>query len=289
MKTILIPVDFSEHSMPTYKFAISLAGTNTNTRLFFLHSFNDQLLIPDSTLNSGFDNDTYMNIQLIEEFKKQAENSMNQLKEEVEKYLTDNSLVNFKVETLVEGGDPGWEITSVRKDIKAELIVMGTQGAGKKGILEGSMAKKIMDKAMTPVIAVPSGVYNNDNLKIMYACSNSSKDYAKIMLLVKLFENIPSKIFAVHFHHEGSNSDDTKQISELKEAFSQEISNNKIHFSLVDTKDFDISLETFVDRNNINAVAFIAHRSNIFKSLFKHKITKSDFFKLGLPMIALHE
>ena len=289
MTTILIPVDFSEHTKPSYKFAISLAGTTKNTRLFFLHSFNDQLLIPDSTLNSGFDNDTFMNMQLIEEFKKQAENNMNRLKNEVVKYLNDNSLDNFKVESLVEGGDPGWEITSVRNDIEAELIVMGTQGAGKKGILEGNMAKKIMDKAITPVIAVPSVVNNNDSLKIMYACNNNNKDYAKIMLLVKLFENIQSEIFAVHFHHEGSSSDDTKEISELKETFSQEISDKKIHFSLVDTKDLYVSLETFVDRNNINAVAFIAHKSNIFKSLFKHKITKNDFFKLGLPMIALHE
>ncbi len=46
------------------------------------------------------------------------------------------------METLVEGGDPGWEIASVCKDIEATLIVMGTQGTGKKGILEGSMAKK---------------------------------------------------------------------------------------------------------------------------------------------------
>jgi len=142
---------------------------------------------------------------------------------------------------------------------------------------------------MTPVIAVPSGIYEYKSLKIMYACNDSEKDYAKIMLLVKLFENIPCEIFAVHFHFESSSSDNTKQISELKEAFSQEISNNKIHFSLVDTKNLDISLETFVDRNKINAVAFIAHKSNIFKSLFKHKITKNDFFKLGLRMIALHE
>jgi len=80
MKTILIPVDFSEHAGPTYKFATRLAGTVEKTRLFFFHSFNDQLLIPDSTLNSGFDNDTFMNMQLIEEFKEQAENNISQLK-----------------------------------------------------------------------------------------------------------------------------------------------------------------------------------------------------------------
>jgi|AntAceMinimDraft_14_1070370.scaffolds.fasta_scaffold15625_3 nucleotide-binding universal stress UspA family protein len=289
MKTILIPVDFSEHAAPTYKFATRLAGTVEKTRLFFFHSFNDQLLIPDSTLNSGFDNDTFMNMQLIEEFKEQAENNISQLKTEVEIYLSDHSLTNFIVETLVEGGDPKWEITSVRKDINADLIIMGTQGTGKKGILEGSMAKKIMDKAITPVIAVPSGKYDHEKLKIMYASNNSDKDYAKIMLLFKLFENLHFEIFVAHFHFESNRHDLINQISELKEAFSKEIIENKIHFSIVDTDNKDISLETFVDSNSINAVAFIAHKSNFFKSLFKHKINKNDFFKLGLPMIALHE
>lgn len=289
MKTILIPVDFSDHAVPTYKFAIRLAGTVSKTRLFFLHSFNDQLLIPDSTLNSGFENDTYMNMQLIEEFKKQAENNMKQLKTEVEIFLSENSLSNFKIETLVEGGDPGWEIKSTSKDIKAELIIMGTQGAGKKGILEGSMAKKIMDKAITPVIAVPIGGYDNDKLKIMYTSNNSEKDYSKIMLLFKLFEYLPSEIFVAHFHFDNNSSDKANQINELKEAFSNEIRENKIHFSIIDTDNKEISLENFVESNSINAVAFIAHKSNFFSSLFKHKINKNDFFKLGLPMIALHE
>jgi len=289
MKTILIPVDFSDHASPSYKYAIRLAGTVANTRLFLLHSFNDQLLMPDPNMDGGFDNDTFMNMQLVDEFRKQAENNMKQLKTEVEKYLADNSLANFKVETLVEGGDPGWEITSVRKEIEAELIVMGTQGTGKKGILEGSMAKKIMNKAMTPVIAVPAGTYDHESLKIMYASNNSEKDFAKIMLLVKLFENITSEIFVVHFQFDDSSTKGIKQIAELKAAFENEITNEKIHFSLVDTNDKENALETFVEDNKINAVAFIAHKSNIFKSLFKPKITKHDFFKMGLPLIALHE
>lgn len=289
MRTILIPIDFSDHATPTYKYAIRLAGTDIKTRLFLLHSFNDQLLMQDSNMDDGFNNDTFMNIQLIEEFRKQAENNMKQLKAEVEKYLAENSLVNFKIETLVEGGDPGWEITSVRKEIEAELIVMGTQGTGKKGILEGSMAKKIMNKAMTPVIAVPAGTYDHESLKIMYASNNSEKDFAKIMLLVKLFENVPSEIFAVHFQFDRESTNDMTHLNKLKETFTFEKIDEKIHFSLVDTNDKENALESFVEDNNINAVAFIAHKSNIFKSLFKPKITKHDFFKLGLPMIALHE
>ncbi|MBC8319760.1 MAG: universal stress protein [Bacteroidetes bacterium] len=289
MKTILIPVDFSNHVTSTYKYAIRMAGCINDTRLFFLHSYNDQLLIPDSGLNSGFDNDAYMNMQLIEEFKLLAENNMKQLKVEVENYLENNQLKNFVVNTSVTGGDPGWEITSVCKNIKPDFIVMGTQGEGKKGILEGSMAKKIMNKVMIPVIAIPLGTKTPDELKIMYTCNNKEKDYSKIKLLMKLFENIPTKIFAVHFHFEANSTDDITEINQIKESFSSERIKKLIHFSLVDTNDKDNALEAFVSHNRINAIAFITHKTNIFKSLFKNQITKHDFFKLGWPMIALHE
>ncbi len=288
MKTILIPVDFSEHSTSTYKFAIRIAGATTATQLTFLHSYNDQLLIPDSGMNTGFDNGAYTNIQLIEEFKQLAENNMVQLKAKVISFLKENKLENISVNTIVTGGDPGWEITSVCNDINPDFIVMGTQGAGKKGILEGSMAKKIMNKARIPVIAVPMGIYNLDEFKIMYASNNSEKDADKIQRLQELFENIPTTIFAVHFLFKGS-TDEEEQASKLKEVFSQDNFKEHVHFSLVDTNDKDDALEAFVDKNKINTIAFIAHKSNIFKWLFKSSISKHDFFKLGLPMVALKE
>jgi len=289
MKTILIPVDFSDHASPTYKLAIKIAGSETNTQLYFLHSYNDQIMIPDSGMNTGFDNDTYVNMQLIEEFKQLAENNMANLKTKVENYLADNKLNNFTIKTMVEGGDPGWEITSVCDDIKPNFIVMGTQGTGKKGILEGGMAKRIMKKALVPVIAVPVGTNSPNELRIMYALNNSDRDFSKIKLLYKLFEYIQVSIFAVHFQLDNKNTENIKHIQELKYSFADELSDNKIDFSLINTNDKTNAMEAFVEYNKINSVAFIAHKSNIFKSLFKHKLSKNDFFNLDLPMIALHE
>ena len=288
MKTILIPVDFSDHSVSTYKFAIEIAGTRNQIKLYFHHSFNDQMIIPDPSINSGFDNDTYLNMQLVEEFRKQAEKSMENLKLEVEDYLKQNQLTNFTIETSVTGGDPSWETRNLCDEIIPEFIVMGTQGNGKSEIFEGSMAKKIMNKATTPVIAVPIGETIHSQLNIMYASNSYEKDYAKIQLLKKMFENIPTKIFVVHFHFEGSRDKNLQLINELEEAFALD-DKQSISFSLVDTSNKDNAIETFTKEHNINSIAFIAHRSNFFSSLFKDTITKHDFFKLGLPMIALHE
>lgn len=290
MKTILLPVDFSEHTSPAYKFVVNLLGDKISVKLLFVHSYNDQILVTDTGIGGTFENDAFMNVQLIEEFKQQSEHNMQQLKSEVENYLTGQKLTNFTVETRVSGGDPEAEVEEVCSEVIPDLLVMGTQGQGKKGFLAGSMAKKIMNKVNIPVIAVPSVVKIKREFRIMYASNNNDRDFAKLQLLLKLFENINTKIFAVHFHYQG----DTKNIGaahieELKEAFSMERLQEKINFSLIDTDDYEEAIDAFVSQYKINAVAFISHKKNFFSSLFSKKISKNDFFNLGLPMVALHE
>lgn len=289
MNNILIPVDFSDHTTSTYKFAIAITGKNKETQLTILHSYNDQLLIPDSSLNTGFDNSAYANIEIIKELQQLAENNMKKLNSDIERYLDENKLSGISISTIVTSGDPEWEITKICDKIKPDFIVMGTQGVGKKGILEGSMAKKIMNKAIVPVIAVPEGNYNTNNLRIMYASNSSKKDITNIHYLLNLFENLPTSIFAVHFQLERDNYNDINRIDELKEAFTRERIMKQVHFSLIDANNKEDALEAFVEHNDINIVAFIAHKSNILSWLFKSKITKHDFFKLRLPMVALHE
>ncbi len=289
MKTILLPVDFSDHSITTYKYAIKIAGNEVPARLLLQHTVSDQIAIPDSELDGGFDANITLNMRLFDEFKKQSEKEMELLVNEVNDYLKDNNFTNFSIESRISTGIPSFDITDICYEIKPEFIVMGTQGAGKKEFFEGSTAKKIMNKANIPVIAVPKQDTEHDNLRIMYASNNDKLDYSKIHLLIKLFENVPSEIYVVHFHFDGNRDEDTRIIKELKEAFVREKLIQHLKFFIVDTSDKENALERFVFDNSINSIAFIAHKSNIFKSLFKDKITKHDFFKLGLPMIALHE
>ena len=220
MKTILLPVDFSDNSVSTYKYAINLAGTNTPTLLHFHHSYNDQIAAPDPGISSGFDNESFLNMQLIEEFRKQSLSNMNKLISTVKSYLAENNITNFSIESSVDGGDPDWEILSISKEIKPEIIIMGTQGAGKKEIFEGSVAKKIMNKAKVPVIAIPIGSHYLDReINIMYPCNNREKDFMKINLLFTIFRNIPIKIHVVHFHLEGGTDKNLESVSELQNAF----------------------------------------------------------------------
>ncbi|MCF8349048.1 MAG: universal stress protein [Bacteroidales bacterium] len=288
MKTILIPVDFSDNSLITCKYAIKIAGQNHLTKLHLLHIYPDQLMIPDSSFPSGIDSDAFMNVQFIEELRNQSEESMKSLVSDLEKIVAESKQSNLIVTHSITGGDPEWEIRNACEELKPEIIVMGTHGTGKKGFLEGIMAEKIMDHTTVPVIAVPASVKNCNISNIMYASNGSEKDYAKIKLLLKLFEETAITISVVHFLLENK-AKDKDFMRNMEDTFMREGLNNQVHFFSVDAVDKQEALNTFVVHQHIDTIAFIAQKSNLFKSLFSNKLDKKDFFKLELPMLALHE
>jgi nucleotide-binding universal stress UspA family protein len=59
------------------------------------------------------------------------------------------------VEHRLEEGEPAAQILRVAKETKAGLIVMGTHGrTGLERILLGSVAEKVLRKAVCPVLTV---------------------------------------------------------------------------------------------------------------------------------------
>ena len=287
MKKILIPVDFSDHTAPTYKFAIKIGGDTDKIELTLLHSYNDQIIIPDPGLSMGLDNESYISVELIEEFKKVADANIDKLKTEIIEYLSSQKLNNYTINTIVEGGDPSWEISNTCSEVKPDLVIIGMQGAGKKGFLDGNMANKIMSKAKLPVLAVPYDWTIDSTLKMMYPSSNPENDYHKIRELFNIFKKLSIKIFAVHFILSGS--DIGYDSVDFEKEFSKEIDENTFQYSLVKTDNKNETLKSFVADNNINIIGFTAHKTNFFSSLFKHGLSKHDFFMLNLPMVAVHE
>jgi len=289
MKTILIPVDFSDNSLITCQYALRMVDPAVPTTLHLLHIYPDQLMIPDSSFPSGIDSDAFMNVQFIEELRHHSEESMKELLKKLEQLIAEKKIDNLIVTHKISGGDPEWEIRNQCEVMMPEFIIMGTHGTGKKGFLEGIMAEKIMDHANVPVIAVPANTQKCTIQRIMYASNGSDKDFGKIKLLQSLFKPNDVEIFVVHFALKNDKESGQSFMNDLKEAFTMEQSSSTLHFVTVEASDKQNDLEVFVKENNIDTIAFISHKTNIFKSLFSNDITKKDFFKLGLPMLAMHE
>jgi hypothetical protein len=214
---------------------------------------------------------------------------MADLVKDVNAYLEEKKVTTITLSHTITGGDPEWEIRNLVEDLKPDIIVMGTNGTGKKGFLEGSMAESIMDHASVPVISVPANIQNCQIRNILYASNGSENDYAKIKLLLTLFKETQVNISVVHLVLESKKDQGAAFMAALKEAFLLEKLSDQVRFYLIDADDKYEALETFVKHQQIDIIAFISHKSNIFKALFSQKLSKKDFFKLELPMLAMHE
>ena len=288
MKTILIPIDFSDGSMTSCRYALQLLG-NEPAEINLYHIYNDQIMIPDSSFPSGMDTDAFFNSDVIIALKQQADENMKDFKTDVRKYCSDHSY-QVKIKHTLEGGDPQWEITEATEELHPDLVVMGTRGQGNKGFLEGSMAEKIMNKAPVPVLAVPED-YTDFRLKnIMYPTNFNKLDIYTLERLLKLLEHHTFTLHVCHFSPDKDDNEINILMDELERAFETEAKKGIMKFSIIKSGNELEALKTFTEYHAIDLIAFLSEKKHLIKDLFTtHDFHKKDFFNLELPMLAIHE
>ncbi|MBU8912193.1 MAG: universal stress protein [Desulfobacterales bacterium] len=134
IKTILNPVDGSDHSIRSTEYAIKLAKL-LDARIVLLHC------------HARFP------IVLAEPYFQQAINEINKASEElVEPFITMLEQGEVKFEARILEGAPGNRITDVSKIEKIDLIVMGSRGVTNfTGLFLGSVAHQVLHKSECPV------------------------------------------------------------------------------------------------------------------------------------------
>jgi nucleotide-binding universal stress UspA family protein len=140
LKTILHPTDFSPRSEYAFRLACSLARDH-GARLIVLH-----VVTPPPAVSYGemiLDTDTAAQVE-------QFWQTLRQIKS------PDPAV---QVEHQLEEGFPASEIIRVAKEVKCDMIVLGTHGRSGLGrLLMGSVAEQVVRKAACPVLTVKGPV-----------------------------------------------------------------------------------------------------------------------------------
>jgi len=290
MKTILVPVDFSDSTITTCQYAMKLVGKEKG-KLFLFHIYPNQLIVADSSFPSGIDSDTFISAEYINELRHQADLNMKELVKKIKMLIPELQHGNLTIESMVTGGEPEFEIKQICHDLNPDLIVMGTRGEGKKGFLEGSMAEKLMTATKIPTVAVPDSFKETRMHKIMYAMNFNEHDINSIETLLNLYNQIKIELKIIHIEldEEGGEKDEKEMMENFKQTLLNAYPDIKFSFHILTGTDKSAALRNAVDEFQIDLVAFIAHKTNFFQNLFSKNIHKKDFFKLELPMLALHE
>jgi len=142
VKTILVPVDFSEHSKRALESAKTIAD-KFGASLHLLTVIPDPFVLP----NPG---SWYVPLppNYISGLRQDAEAHLGEL-------VTADERTRFHAELAVALGDPRDEILDYAKRLSIDLIVMGTHGRGgvARAVL-GSVAEKVVRGAGCPVLVV---------------------------------------------------------------------------------------------------------------------------------------
>ncbi|HJW15889.1 MAG TPA: universal stress protein, partial [Flavisolibacter sp.] len=138
MKKILVPIDFSASSRAAEEYAASLAKI-TGAEIFLLHVYLE--FIPAAI---GPEPWLYTETEQHEKNRERVDKEVRHLKE------------NYGVEVRgdIEIGYTGDTISSIAKQLHADLIIMGMKGESRSKVW-GSATIKTIRKTEVPVLVIP--------------------------------------------------------------------------------------------------------------------------------------
>lgn len=146
IKSILIPIDFSENARIIADSAIYVAG-KFKAKLFFV------FVVQDFEDYTGFMTPPVNMLNLKEEIFESAQQQMNTFMDEIAKKCSDLGIPSVDGKILT--GDIAEEIMQYGTSNKCDLIVMGTHGyKGFERIIFGSVADKVVKNACCPVMTI---------------------------------------------------------------------------------------------------------------------------------------
>ena len=286
MKRILVPVDFSSHTDISCHYALSVAKV-TGAEIILFHSFFDQIYFSDGGFTTGFESGILLTDEIILDFYRQKELKLNQIAEEMKTSLSPSERNSLNITCRMESGDPEVQILNAIHKLEPDLIVMGSGGMGKKRILSGSVARRIIDNTNIPVIAVPDLEEVRRIRNVVYMTTFNPADSDVITEIDTILAPFHVSIFCLHLTGDEDIPAVQQNIKNLADSPLLKKLEGRISFHILDHDDQQETLRNFIVEHEIDLIAFIPHKRNILKSIFFQGITKEDLFLNSIPIMSI--
>ena len=274
MKNILYPTDFSENSLQALPYALDVALLlGANLTLFNAYS------LPYSKSN--------LLVSMTERMKKDAENDLKKLADDA---LAKERYRNMTINCIARSGALVSQIPLVVKDLKIDMVVMGTKGAsGLKEIFIGSNTLEVIHLTHCPVLAIPEEAQNTKVNKI--AMATDLKKVSENDQLKPLFEMAKICRASIEFVHiirpkEKANSEERAAQLLVLEEMAGEIQTS-VHMATND--DIIDGLSNYIDELKPDMLGMLSRKHSLFERLFQKSITNKLSFRTKIPLLVLDE
>ena len=277
-KRIFVPLDFSACASNALSQALVLA-LRTGAEVVIFHAVHIPMMTSDKIPPS------------ILEMENEAKAELSLWAEEIRTWLAANALEPLNVSTMFKTGFPAEEIIAGAKSSHADLIVMGTQGAGRvEAFLLGSNASTVIASASCPVFAIPENhlLYQLD--KLVFGTDLEVIDPHALGLAAQLAGVLDADLELLHIFSPGE-AIAPEQLSAFEAKVKEVINYQRITFNTFETFHDNISqsLEQYITDYNIKALALLKRERGFFAGLFHTSVTKRLAIKAHIPLLMLSE
>lgn len=275
MKTILVPVNYSEVANNALQYAAGLANF-AKAKIVLLHTY--QIPVPT----------TEVPIIAISPQELEDEN-LAQVKK-LEKEIVEQNAGKIKVESIVRNGFVADEIVYTSKEQKADLIIMGVTGNTGKIVetLIGSNTTSVIKKSLIPVLTVPKDARFKKVEKIAIA-SDYHREISKEILqklkgYIQLFDaklevvDIVNPVEVPTLDGEAASDRLESPLADIPHTSFFPSSNNITE-----------EINHFVDDHKSDWLVMVPHKHKFLSALFHRSNTKKMAFHTHIPLLTLHD
>ena len=195
MKTIVVPVDFSEQSGYALKVAASLAKKQgADILVIHMLELNEAMI----TSTEGFHPEhTVFLIKMAEK--------------RLQKFLNKEYLKGIKVTPVIKHFKVFGEVNDIAKKHGADLIIMGSHGSdGLREIFVGSNAEKVVRHSEIPVLVVKDEMEDFKIDTFVFACNFKSESLTAFQRAKDFAEKLGASFNLVHINTPGDDFLSTK-------------------------------------------------------------------------------
>jgi nucleotide-binding universal stress UspA family protein len=274
MKTILVPIDFSDYSEYALEVAAKIAKRHDSS-IVALHMMGlSQAVLTKDDSQEVFEAMYYMKLA----------------DKRFQDFLDRDYLEGIEVQTTVQNYKLFHEIDSVAQEFNADLIVMGSHGSsGLREVFVGSNTEKVVRNSEIPVLVIKNRMGDEPMNKVVFANDFDKNNVTSFLKARNLFNALDVEMQMVYINTPGDGFRSTQEMEEKVVDFFIEANVNG-EYSVNDVKYYSAySIEegifTYSNKVNADLIAIPTHGRKGLAHFFSGSISEDLVNHSDLPVI----
>ncbi|HRH65660.1 MAG TPA: universal stress protein [Bacteroidia bacterium] len=271
MKTILVPLDFSESAFNAAMYAVDLAKA-ANAIVHLLNVYH----IPNPLKT--------LPLEIIitpDELKANSDSMLKQASLRLKGLRPDCG----PVVCTSQNGFTTQEIEHYTNFIHADLIVMGMRGSGKiREKLLGSTTTGLISQSATPILVIPENAPYRLPKKILFASDGSaihSQSHLKILFQIAQLYGSTIDIVTI------LSKDNMHKRESIMDILERSFLNSSHQYHFLDMIDVSEGINDFISKHETDMLVMLPRKHSFMEHLFERSHTRSLAFHTHIPLLTL--